>query len=104
VIAVRTPKTTPSSGSSPYAPLPTTPEIRITPPNTTGIAASERFSGRSPRAAHASTPTSTTWTLPSTVASPAPTASIEWCQNVRSAANITPATQSGTRSLSDRRP
>ena len=48
MIAVSTPKTTPSSGSSPYAPLPTTPEIRTTPTNTTGIAASARFSGRSP--------------------------------------------------------
>ena len=34
--------------------------------------------------------------LPSTVASPAPTASIEWCQKVRSAANMTPAPQSGS--------
>ena len=80
VIAVSTPKTTPSSGSSPYAPLPMTPEIRTTPTNTTGIEASERLSGRSPSATQASSPTSTTWMLPRTVASPAPTASIEWCQ------------------------
>ena len=69
---MRTPYTTPSSGSSPYAPLPTTPEISTTPPNTTGIATSVRFSGRSPRNSHASSPTSTTWMLPSTVARPAP--------------------------------
>ena len=50
MIAVSTPKTTPSSGSSPYAPLPITPEISTTPTNTTGIEASERFSGRSPSA------------------------------------------------------
>ena len=72
--------------------------------NTTGIEASERLSGRSPSATQASSPTSTTWMLPRTVASPAPTASIEWCQNVRSAANITPAIQSGTRSRSVRGP
>ena len=104
VMAVRTPNTTPSTGSSPYAPLPTTPEISTTPPNTTGIATSVRFSGRSPRNSHASSPTSTTWMLPSTVARPAPTASIEWCQNVRSAANITPAPHSGSRSRSVRAP
>ena len=60
--------------------------------------ASELRSGRSPRAAQASTPTNTTWALPSTVARPAPTASIEWCQNVRSAAKNTPAPSASRRS------
>jgi hypothetical protein len=65
---------------------------------------SDRFAGRSPSATQAITPTSTTWVFPSTVPSPAPTASIEWCQKVRSAANITPATQASTRSRRGRAP
>ena len=62
------------------------------PVSTIGIEASERFEGRSPRIAQASRPTSTTWVLPSTVESPAPTASIAWCQKIRSTAKRTPAT------------
>jgi hypothetical protein len=68
---------TPSSGSLPYAPLPTTPEISTTPPNTIGIEPSVRDPGRSPSVTQAITATRTTWMLPSTVASPAPTALIE---------------------------
>ncbi len=67
------------------------PEISTTPTSTTGIETSEFRAGRSPRATQASRPTSTTWALAITVARPAPTASIEWCQNVRSAAKNTPA-------------
>ena len=51
-----------------------------------------------PAAAQAISATRTTWMLPSTVASPAPTASIEWCQKVRSAANSTPAPKASSRS------
>ena len=40
--------------------------------------------GRSPKSSHATTPTITTWRLPRTVARPAPTASMAWCQNSRS--------------------
>ena len=76
----------------------------MTPIKTIGIDASVRDSGRSPSAAHAIRPTSTTWMFPSTVASPAPTASIEWCQNVRSAANITPAASASIRSRRERGP
>ena len=47
--------------------------------------------GRSPNASHATTPTIRTWRLPRTVASPAPTYSIAWCQNRRSPAKKTPA-------------
>ena len=47
--------------------------------------------GRSPKSSHATTPTMMTWRLPSTVARPAPTASMAWCQNCRSPAKKTPA-------------
>ena len=46
--------------------------------------------------------TSTTWMPPSTVASPAPTASIEWCQTVRLIAKITPAPRASRRSRLER--
>jgi hypothetical protein len=41
--------------------------------------------------AQATSPTTRTWRLPRTVASPAPTNSIAWCQNVRSPAKKMPA-------------
>ena len=56
------------------------PEISTTPTSTTGIETSELRAGRSPSATQASRPTRTTWALAITVARPAPTASIEWCQ------------------------
>ena len=59
--------------------------------NTTGTATTIRRSGRSPSTAQAANATSTTWRLPSTVARPAPTFAIEWCQVIRSAANRKPA-------------
>jgi hypothetical protein len=46
------------------------------PTMATGIATSEPLGSRSRKSAHASTPTSRTCVLPSTVASPAPTSSI----------------------------
>src|ERR671910_522276 len=52
---VRTPKSAPSDGFSPYAPSSSAPEIRITPKPTTGIAATAVRGGRSPRTAHART-------------------------------------------------
>ena len=47
--------------------------------------------GRSASTAHATSGTSTTCMFASTVARPAPTSSIEWCQRIRSAAKKTPA-------------
>ena len=76
----------------------------MTPNSATGIAASERFDGRSRRNAQASRPTSTTCRLPSTVASPAPTSSIPWCQAIRSTAKKSPAIQASRRCLSGRGP
>ena len=104
MIALSSPNRTPSCGSSPYAPEPITPEISTTPPNTIGTATSERFSGRSPSAAQAISATKTTCTLPSTVDSPAPTASMAWCQKVRLAANSTPASQPSRWSRRERPP
>ena len=89
-IAVRTPKRTPRAGSRPNA-APITPEIRTIPVSTTGTAAISRRSGFSPRTIQATNPTSTICRFPSTVASPAPTSAMEWCQKIRSAANRTPA-------------
>ena len=54
--------------------------------------------------AHATSGTSTTWMLASTVARPAPTSSIEWCQRIRSAAKKTPAATAIRRSAHDRLP
>ena len=59
--------------------------------STTGRARNVFRDGRSPNASHATTPTIRTWRLPRTVASPAPTYSIAWCQNRRSPAKKTPA-------------
>ena len=67
----------PRFGSLPYAPFSRTPEMRMMPLIATGIASSELREGRSWKSAQASRPTITTWVLPSTVASPAPTYSIE---------------------------
>ena len=102
--AVRTPKRTPSAGSSPYAPSPTTPEIRTTPISTIGTAAAIRAPGFSERKSQAAIGTSTTWTFPSTVASPAPTPAIEWCQRIRSAAKNAPAIQAYVRERVPREP
>ncbi|HSE81578.1 MAG TPA: hypothetical protein VLA87_07760 [Gaiellaceae bacterium] len=92
VIAVSTPKRTPRAGFAPYAPAPITPEIRTTPTRTIGTAPSVRPAGFSPRSAQAASGTITTCTLPSTVARPAPTAAIAWCQKMRSAMKKMPAT------------
>ncbi len=86
------PATTPSTGSLPYGLAPTSPAIRTTPAITIGKATTIERRGRSPYSAQAAIPTTTTWRLPRTVASPAPTASIEWAQKVRSAAKKQPAT------------
>src|SRR6476619_6286485 len=64
--------------------------MRTTPKPTIGIATSDERCGFSPSRAQASTPTSTTCVLPSTVASPAPTSSIALCQRIRSAAKNAP--------------
>jgi hypothetical protein len=66
--------------------------MRTTPTRRTGRARTVARDGRSPKSSHAATPTRTTWRLPRTVASPAPTASIAWCQKRRSPAKKTPAT------------
>ena len=60
--------------------------------------ASSRAAGRSPSTTHATSPTKATCRLPSTVARPAPTSSIAWCQKMRSAAKKTPATAASARS------
>src|SRR3954451_24547373 len=65
--------------------------MSTTPTSTIGTAARTRASGRSPSSAHATYATTTTCRLPSTVASPAPTSAIAWCQKIRSAAKNTPA-------------
>ncbi len=85
------PRMTPSCGAAPYAPVPTTPEMRITPASTTGSASSVARDGRSPRSSQAKKPTMMTCRLPSTVARPAPTASMAWCQNIRSPVKNSPA-------------
>ena len=66
--------------------------MRTTPASTIGSASRVERDGRSPRRSHAKKPTMMTWRLPRTVASPAPTASIAWCQNMRSPVKATPAT------------
>ncbi|HEY7561649.1 MAG TPA: hypothetical protein VH650_05695 [Gaiellaceae bacterium] len=71
--------------------------MSTTPKRTTGTAASVRPAGRSLRSAQAASGTNTTWTLPRTVASPAPTAAIAWCQKTRSAQKNTPPTRQRTR-------
>ena len=53
-------------------PPPIAPEIRTTPTSTTGSASRVARDGRSPRSSHATMPTTMTWRLPSTVASPRP--------------------------------
>jgi hypothetical protein len=68
-----------------------TPEMRTTPRSTTGMAPSTRFEGRSPRMIQARMATMTTWVLPRTVASPAPTNSMVWCHTTRSTAKKIPA-------------
>ncbi len=71
--------------------------MKITPTSATGIAASDRPDGRSRRIAQASSPTRTTCKFPSTVARPAPTSSIPWCQATRSTAKMIPAIQASAR-------
>ena len=58
-------------------------------------AARRGSAARAPRSstAHAANGTITTWRLPSTVASPAPTSAIAWCQKMRSAAKNRPGDQ-----------
>ena len=63
----------------------------MTPASTTGSASSVARDGRSPSSSHAKNPTMITWRLPRTVARPAPTASMAWCQNIRSPVKKTPA-------------
>ena len=83
---------TPRAGSAPYAPAPITPRDEHDARRARSAAASSvERDGRSPKTSHATTPTTRTCRLPSTVASPAPTYSIAWCQNVRSPAKKTPA-------------
>ena len=67
------------------------PEIRVIPDSTMGMASSVRGAGFSPRSSQAANATITTWRLPSTVASPAPTHSMLWCQKTTSAAKNRPA-------------
>ena len=62
------------------------------PPSISGSVARTRRDGRSRRTSHAISGTKATWRLPSTVARPAPTSSIAWCQQTRSTAKKTPAT------------
>jgi hypothetical protein len=62
-----------------------------------GTEATVRAAGFSLRSAQAASGTITTWTLPSTVARPAPTAAIAWCQKTRSAVRWTPATSESRR-------
>ena len=74
--------------------------MSTTPRRTTGTAASVRAAGFSFRNAQAASATTTTWTFPSTVARPAPTAAIAWCQNTRSAMKKMPATSARARARS----
>jgi hypothetical protein len=67
------------------------PEMSTTPRSTIGRAATVGRDGRSPKTRNATTPTTRTWRLPRTVARPAPTASMAWCQNSRSPAKKMPA-------------
>ena len=63
----------------------------MTPASTTGRASRVEREGRSPSSSHAKNPTMMTWRLPRTVARPAPTASMAWCQNIRSPVKKMPA-------------
>jgi len=63
----------------------------MTPRRTIGSASRVARDGRSPSNSHAKKPTMMTWRLPRTVASPAPTASMAWCQNIRSPVKNRPA-------------
>ena len=78
--------------------------MSTTPVSTTGTATSTGRVGRSRSSSQAVSGTSTTWTFPSTVASPAPTFAIEWCQRIRSAAKNAPATHASVRSRVPRDP
>ena len=98
------PKITPRTGFAPYAPSSTAPEMSTTPISVSGSAARIRRPGASPSAAHAANGTITTWRLPSTVASPAPTSAIAWCQKTRSAAKKSPAIQASRRCPAARGP
>ena len=60
--------------------------------------------GFSFRTAHAMSGTNATWRLPRTVARPAPTSSIAWCQQTRSIAKKTPAIAASRRSRAGRGP
>ena len=74
------------------------------PESISGSVARTRAPGFSFSAAHAISGTKATWRLPSTVASPAPTSSIAWCQQTRSIAKKTPAIAASRRSLAGRGP
>ena len=65
--------------------------MSTTPISVSGSAARIRRPGASPSTAQAANGTITTCRLPSTVASPAPTSAIAWCQKIRSAAKNSPA-------------
>ena len=66
------PTPTPSGAFTPYAPPPTTPEMRTTPNSMIGSATITFRRGRSPHRNQAASATITTWRLPIIVASPAP--------------------------------
>jgi hypothetical protein len=68
-----------------------TPDTSTTPLSTTGMAIAMRSGRLSRRKSQASTATNTTWVLPSTVASPAPTSAMVWWYSSRSTAKKMPA-------------
>ena len=84
------PRTTPSCGFAPYGIGADDARDEDTPARTIGSASSVARDGRSPRSSHATNPTMMTCRLPRTVARPAPTASMAWCQNIRSPVKKTP--------------
>ena len=67
------------------------PEIKTTPESTTGVAATATRVGRCPRMSHPATMVVITWTLPTTVANPAPMSSIAMCHATKSPARARPA-------------
>ena len=91
------PKITPRTGLAPYAPSSSAPEMSTTPISVSGRAARIRRPGASLSTNQAANGTITTWRLPSTVASPAPTSAIAWCQKTRSAAKNSPAIHASRR-------
>ena len=68
-----------------------TPEMSVTPASTSGMASAVRNGSRSRSSSQASSATNTTWVLPSTVASPAPTSPMVWWYSSRSMAKKIPA-------------